>query len=133
MTHRPVRILITGSRTWTDRTAIAHAISDYLHSVGTRIGGAWPFPIVVHGGARGADQLADAVARNWGWTPERHPADWDRHGRAAGFRRNAEMVALGADVCLAFILDGSRGASHTAGLAEAAGIPTHRYQRRTPR
>ena len=93
MTRRPMRILITGSRTWTDRTAIAQAISDYLRSVGTSIGGAWPFPIVVHGGARGADQLADAVARNWGWTPERHPADWDRHGRAAGFRRNAAMVA----------------------------------------
>lgn len=100
MTHRPVRILITGSRTWTDRTVIAHAISAYLHSVGTSIGAAWPFPIVVHGGARGADQLADAVARSWGWTPERHPADWDRHGRAAGFQRNAAMVALGADVCL---------------------------------
>jgi hypothetical protein len=63
----------------------------------------------VHGAARGADQLADAVARNWGWTPERHPADWARHGRAAGFRRNAAMVALRADVCLAFILDGSAG------------------------
>jgi hypothetical protein len=126
MTRRPVRILTTGSRTWTDRTAIAQAISGYLRSVGTTsIGGARPFPIVVHGAARGADQLADAVARNWGWIPERHPADWDQHGRAAGFRRNAAMVALGADVCLAFILDGSRGASHTAGLAEAAGIPTH--------
>jgi hypothetical protein len=97
MTRRPVRIMITGSRTWTDRTAIAHAISGCLRSVGTSIGGAGPFPIVVHGGARGADQLADVVARNWGWTPERHPADWDRHGRAAGFRRNAAMVALGAD------------------------------------
>jgi len=60
MTRRPPRILITGSRTWTDRAAIAHAISDYLHSVDTSIGGAWPSPIVVHGGARGADQLADA-------------------------------------------------------------------------
>lgn len=134
MTRRPVRILITGSRTWTDRTAIAQAIIAYLRSVRTiSIGGAWPFPIVVHGGARGADQLADAVARNWGWTPERHPADWSRHGRAAGFRRNAEMVAAGADVCLAFIHAGSRGATHTAELAEAAGIPTRRYEHPTTR
>ncbi len=107
------RILITGSRSWTDRAAIVQAISDYLHCVGTSIGGAWPSPVIVHGGARGADQLADAVARNWGWTPERHPADWNRHGRAAGYRRNATMVALGADVCLAFIVNGSAGASHT--------------------
>lgn len=133
MTRRPVRILITGSRTWTDRTAIAQAISDYLRSVGTSIGGAGPFPVIVHGGARGADQLADAVARNWGWIPECHPAGWDRYGRSAGYRRNAAMVALGADVCLAFILDGSRGASRTAGLAKAGSIPVRRHERRAER
>lgn len=130
MTSRPLRILITGSRTWTDREVIARAISDYLHSVGTSISGVRPFPVIVHGAARGAVH-DDAVARNWGWTPEPHPAHWHRDGRSAGFRRNAAMVALGADVCLAFILDGSRGATHTAALADAAGIPTRRYQHRT--
>jgi len=110
---RPIRILVSGSRDWKDRPTIALAISSYLRSVGTSIGGAYPFPVVIHGAARGADRLADEIALGWGWTPERHPvtpADWDQFGKAAGHRRNRLMVELGADVLLAFPL-GEKGHS----------------------
>jgi hypothetical protein len=113
------RVLVTGSRTWTDEPPIRKALA-----------GEWGdgTAVLVSGGCpRGADRIAEQLWGGWGGQIERHPADWHRHGRAAGFRRNAAMVALGADVCLAFIRDSSRGATHTAQLAEAAGIPTRRY------
>ncbi|WP_109507337.1 SLOG family protein [Nocardioides speluncae] len=141
-----MRLLITGSREWTDE----EKLREELQAAWVEL--AWPLPVspfipgdvtLVHGDCReGADRLADETwAHNVGPDSiERHPADWKRHDegcppshdgaricKRAGFRRNAEMVALGADLCLAFIRDGSRGATHCAVLAEKAGIPTRRY------
>lgn len=56
-----------------------------------------------------------------------HPGVCSDYCPSAGPRRNAELVKRGADICLAFIRNGSRGASHTAALAEKAGIPVRRF------
>jgi hypothetical protein len=114
------RVLITGSRTWTDRAAIRDGLAA-VWGAGDRI-------LVTGACPTGADALAEACWRAWGGQVETHPADWDTHGRGAGPRRNTEMVAAGAQVCVAFIRDDSRGASHLAGLADAAGIPVHRHE-----
>jgi hypothetical protein len=119
---KPYRILVTGSRDWTDRDALNNALADVVR----------PIPahqeiVIVHGAAKGADTMADQWARIYGATVEAHPANWAKHGRKAGPIRNAVMVAAGADVCLAFIKNGSAGATYTARLAEKALITVRRF------
>jgi len=92
----------------------------------------------------GGDWLAEQVALDMGvrWEFERHPADWrpgGRFDRAAGFKRNADMVASGADEWIALALPcsdhrcyrsdphPSHGTAHCAKLAAEAGIPVCPY------
>jgi hypothetical protein len=129
------RILITGSRDWTDekmiREALLAANADNPYQWKT---------ILVHGGARGADQMAAEIAHSLGWSIETHRARWNHHDdncpawhegepvcKRAGHRRNEEMVKLGADICLAFIKNNSAGATGCAKSAEKFGIPTERF------
>jgi hypothetical protein len=115
--RQPFRLLVTGSRTWDDARTIEQALAVILarHPEGV---------LLVHGACpRGADAIAAAyAARTPGYRTEEHPADWRRYGRAAGHRRNAEMIALGADGCAAFIRDRSPGSTSAVRLATAAGI-----------
>lgn len=111
-----MRILITGSRDWDKVSVIDAILAQYAPDR----------PIIVHGGCRGADQMADVIARRLGLPTEEHKAHWSRYGKSAGFVRNKAMVGLGADLCFAFIKNGSRGATMCADLAEGAGILTVR-------
>lgn len=132
------RILVTGSRDWSDEHLIHRALIGHANVGDT----------LVHGACRtGADAIADAIWRRYKVGPvEPHPvtaAVWARIGSSAGPARNRHMVNLGADVCLAFILPctdprcrrpgphGTHGASGCADYAEQADIPTYRYPKET--
>lgn len=97
-TQPPPRILVTGSREWTDTRIIRDALEQAWYEL-------LPAgePVLVHGDCpTGADRIARDIWRGRGHVDEPHPAAWDTHGRSAGFRRNADMAKLGADLCLAF-------------------------------
>lgn len=121
------RILVTGSRTWTDVGLIALNLTRALDFVGRAddtilVSGACP---------SGADKLAEDVWEKYGGIVERHPAQWRPHGiynNGAGMQRNLHMVKLGADVCVAFIHNNSPGATQCANAAEEAGIRTIRIR-----
>jgi N-methylhydantoinase A/oxoprolinase/acetone carboxylase beta subunit len=119
------RLLVTGSRTWTDEGVIYTA----LRKAFDELGGPEEEIVLVHGAAKGADTIAATIWSRWAMMPlEAHRAMWEVWGKKAGRNRNAVMVQRGADMCLAFIVDGSSGASHCAALAEEAGIPVKYFR-----
>lgn len=115
------RVLVTGSRTWPDHQIIEQALDELLesHSDLSILHGACP---------RGADNMAGIWARDRLIPVKTYPASWSVGGRSAGFQRNRLMVERGnANLCLAFIHNKSRGATHCSDLAEAFGILTIKY------
>lgn len=113
--NRP-RVIVCGSREWKDPNAIRKVIADRLFDCDVE-------SIIVHGAARGADRFAHQEAEKLGLLVEPHPADWDAHGKAAGFIRNEEMASLGADLCIAFWNGHSNGTRDMIERARKHGIP----------
>lgn len=76
--------------------------------------------VIVHGAARGADTIARLVAEDLGLATEAHPADWKKHGKAAGPIRNQEMLDSGIDLVIAF--PGGNGTADMVKRARQAGV-----------
>lgn len=118
-----MRLLITGSRTWDNEAAIRAVLDPFTFG---------PFdtlPVLVHGAATGADTIAAEYWKSLGLPDEPHAPNYRRYAKKqAPLIRNVQMVQLGADRCIAFILNGSRGATHCSDLAKKAGIPTTIYR-----
>lgn len=115
------RVLITGSRNWTDRARIADRLFD-LGLITDNLG-----CTIVHGNAPGADTLAKQEGEKLGFLIEPH--DYRPFitptcsAKRAPLERNTYMVSLGADLCIAFWKDNSTGTKDTVDKARAAGIP----------
>ena len=77
---------------------------------------------IVSGGARGADRLGERYAREKGLALKQFPADWDKHGKSAGFRRNEEMAAYCTHV-IVFWDTKSNGTKHMIDIAKKRNLP----------
>jgi len=76
---------------------------------------------IVSGTAGGADRLGERYAKDHNLECIRMPANWDLHGKSAGYRRNEQMACI-ADACVCFWDGKSRGTTHMIDLAKKKGL-----------
>lgn len=110
-----MKVLVCGGRDYSDREYLYRVLNLTARELGAFT--------VVQGDCRGADRMAGDWAIKYGMKVEIFPANWDVHGKAAGFIRNKEMIEV-ADRVIAFWDGQSRGTAHTIQLAQHRYIPT---------
>lgn len=110
------RVLVCGGRNYADR--------DTAYEFLNRLEAERGIGVLIVGGANGADSLArdwlferDDLALDY----ELFPAEWKKHGKAAGPIRNQQMLDEGKpDLVVAF--PGGRGTADMVRRAIAAGV-----------
>lgn len=112
-------VIVTGGRDFDDDELLWRVLNT-LHQE-------QPITVLVHGDAKGAD----AMAKQWAESRMPHvhtrsyPAEWGKHGRAAGPLRNQKMIdderAAGPVRCVV-AFPGGRGTADCVRRAEAAGL-----------
>lgn len=110
-----MRVLVCGSRHFDDEALMRAVMIDE--------GPRFPGDVLIHGDAKGADKLSEKFICSY-VKVERYPADWNKHGKAAGPIRNKQMLEEGKpDLVIAFLAPNSKGTKNMIEQAEKTGIP----------
>jgi hypothetical protein len=111
-----MKVIIAGSRGFSDFQLMYAKCEEILANVNE--------VEIVSGTARGADKMGEHYASLKGYNVARFPAEWDKHGKAAGYIRNKEMADY-ADCLIAFWDGESRGTKHMIDLATERNLSVH--------
>lgn len=107
-----MRALVCGGRGFSDMKAVSEILDRVTaHSIRN---------IIIHGGAKGADSLAEAWAKEEGIHTAVVTARWGTYGKKAGYLRNSAMSLLLPDLVIAF--PGGRGTEMMKEIAWHDGI-----------
>jgi hypothetical protein len=111
-----IRLIIAGGRDFSD---LQYMKREFIKFVGKDTPN--EDVCIISGNANGADKLGEKIAYMCDLALEKYPADWDRYGKSAGYRRNEEMAATATHL-LAFWDGQSRGTKHMIDIAIASGL-----------
>lgn len=103
------KVIIAGSRNFNDVKTLTEFCDSVLKNQKE--------VTIISGKAKGADTLAIAYAKARNYPVIEMPADWDTHGKRAGYIRNADMEKQ-ADALIAFPIGDSVGTRHMIALMQ---------------
>jgi len=107
-----MKVIIAGSRTIYDKNIVERAIEES----GFRI------TEVVSGHANGVDKLGEQWAEEHGIPVKIFPAEWDKYGKLAGYKRNYQMAVYGKAL-IAIHQNNSPGTRHMINTMRDIGKP----------
>lgn len=110
-----IRLLVCGDRNWENVRVVRRVLVEIRPDV------------VIEGEARGADSIAREIAESLRIPVLKYPAQWNRYGRGAGYRRNQQMLDEGNPTHVVAFHDdvySSKGTRDMMARAMRAGVPT---------
>lgn len=110
-----MRVLVTGGRKYDNQARVNRVLNDLHPSQ------------IAQGGASGADRSAALWAHETATSCYTYPADWTKHGKAAGPIRNQKMLEIfQPDLVVAF--PGGRGTEDMVDRARKAFVPVVQFE-----
>lgn len=112
-----MKVLVCGGRDYGDRAHLTQVLDKVHRHRG--------ITILIQGGAKGADLMAAQWARVRHIPVKEYPAQWEKYGKSAGYRRNRQMLQEEQPhVVIAF--PGGKGTDNMVELATKAGVKVYR-------
>lgn len=113
-----MRFAVIGSRNYNNQEQLNRTLSFFIKNKGD---------VIVSGGASGADQTAAKWARERDFEVVEYIPNWEKDGRGAGFKRNAQIIG-DSDMVIAFWCQTngvySKGTANSIGIAKDKKKPT---------
>ena len=114
-----MKLIVAGGRDFTDTNRMIAELQKLVES-----GEITDSPELVCGMARGADMLAYSLWANNRMPIHNFPANWIKHGKSAGYKRNQDMGEF-ADAAVCFWDGNSKGTKHMIDIMNRLNKPVH--------
>ena len=108
-----MKIIVAGGRDFNDYDFLKKKLTEIIKEDAE----------IVSGLARGADTLGIKYADEFGVKVKKFPAEWEKYGKSAGYRRNEDMAKY-SDICVCFWDGFSKGTKHMIDLSKKYNLKT---------